>query len=69
MKESDQITKNSIFESNPNSNKVVISRDSSSLSTTKDEPQNRDELSLVSIQIGAFGSTLIRIRDLGIQTK
>jgi len=40
-----------------------------SLSTAENEPQNRDRLSPVSIQIWVFVSTLIRIKDLGIQTK
>ena len=41
----------------------------SSLSTAKDEPPDRDELSPTSIQTGAFGSILSQIMDLGIQTE
>jgi len=48
---------------------VASSGDSSSLPLAKDEPEDRDGLSPVSIQIGTFDTTLIRIRDLGIQAK
>jgi len=50
-------------------NEIVTSWGSSSLPTAEDESQDRDGLSPVLIQTGAFGSTFIRIRDLGVQNK
>jgi len=63
-KESDLITENSILESNLNSNEVRTPGGGSSLSTTEVEPQDRDGLFAVSIQIGAFGLTLISVYHL-----
>ena len=59
MEESDPITDISILKPNLNSNEVITS-------LGQHKSQNKDELSLISIQTGVFGSTLNKINDLGI---